>query len=151
MLKINKKVEYALMALKYIADSDQTRLISAREICDEFATPFDTTAKVMQVMNNHGILKSVKGIKGGYSLLRPLHDISYMELVMMIEGKEELGKACISTKGKCELFDKCNIISPVEQLNQKLNSYLMTLSLEELLNGTKFTNPQIKNIQEINP
>jgi Rrf2 family protein len=150
MLKINKKVEYALMALKYIADSSEQRLISAREICDEFHTPFDTTAKVMQVMNNHGILKSVKGIKGGYTLLRPLREISYMELVQMIEGKDELGKACFSVKGKCELFEKCNIVTPVEQLNQKLNVYLMTLSLEELLNGTKFTTPQFKITEELN-
>lgn len=150
MLKINKKVEYALMALKYIADSSEQRLISAREICDEFHTPFDTTAKVMQVMNNHGILKSVKGIKGGYTLLRPLHEISYMELVQMIEGKDELGKACFSVKGKCELFEKCNIVTPVEQLNQKLNLYLMTLSLEELLNGTKFTTPKLSINEELN-
>jgi DNA-binding IscR family transcriptional regulator len=62
-----------------------------------------------------------------------------MELVMMIEGKEEVGKACISNKGKCELFDKCNIVTPVEQLNKKLNLYLETLTLAELLNGTSFT------------
>ncbi len=148
MLKINKKVEYALMALKYISDKEETRLVSAREICDEFQTPFDTTAKVMQVMNNHGVLKSVKGIKGGYSLLRPLEKISYMELVQMIEGKDELGKACFSVKGKCELFEKCNIVTPVEQLNQKLNSYLMTLTLNELLNGTKFTTNVKTNIEE---
>ena len=71
MLKINKKVEYALMALKFMADKTHSAipnnqdnevviLTSAREICDEFNTPFDTTAKVMQLMNNHDILKSVK-------------------------------------------------------------------------------------------
>lgn len=131
------------MALKYLSDqsnkAESDGLISAREICDEFNTPFDTTAKVMQTMNNHGLLKSVKGIKGGYSLLKPLDQISYMELVMMIEGKDEIGKACVSTKGRCELFEKCNIVTPVEQLNKKLNIYLETLTLAELLNGTSFS------------
>jgi Rrf2 family protein len=140
MLKINKKVEYALMALKYIAENNSDRLISAREICDEFKVPFDTTAKVMQVMNNHGILKSVKGIKGGYTLSKSLNDITYMDLVRYIEGKSEMGRLCVTSKGQCELFSKCNIVTPVEQLNKKLNAYLETLSLSELLN-TKSMNP----------
>jgi Rrf2 family protein len=151
MLKINKKVEYALMALKYMSDHRDLELISAREICDSFTIPFDTTAKVMQTMNNHGILKSVKGIKGGYSLLKPLHEISYMDLVRVVEAKEDIGKTCMSKKGRCELYSKCNIISPVEQLNLKLNIYLETLSLAELLLGTNFNaNTKELPLQEAN-
>jgi Rrf2 family protein len=140
MLKINKKVEYALMALKFMADKfDHAPLVSAREICDEFQTPFDTTAKVMQVMNSHDILKSVKGIKGGYSLNKSLTAITYMELVRMIEGREELGRVCTNHKGTCELLGKCNISTPVENLNKKLNGFLENLTLAELLQGTEFT------------
>jgi Rrf2 family protein len=139
MLKINKKVEYALMALKFMADkTNQAPLVSAREICDEFQTPFDTTAKVMQVMNSHDILKSVKGIKGGYSLNKSLSTITYMELVRMIEGKEEIGRVCTNHKGTCELLGKCNISTPVENLNKKLNGFLENLTLAELLQGTEF-------------
>ena len=146
MLKINKKVEYALMALKFMADkADQAPLVSAREICDEFDTPFDTTAKVMQVMNGHDILKSVKGIKGGYSLNRALSTVTYMELVRIIEGKEELGRVCTNHKGTCELLGKCNISTPVENLNKKLNGFLENLTLAELLQGTEFT--KNKNVE----
>ncbi len=139
MLKINKKVEYALMALKFMADKkDALPLTSAREICDYFKTPFDTTAKVMQMMNNHDILKSVKGIKGGYSLNRSLDDITYSELASLIEGKPEMGRVCVTTKGTCELLEKCNIATPVELLNRKLNAFLETLTLKELLQGSNF-------------
>lgn len=139
MLKINKKVEYALMALKFMADkNDQATLVSAREICDAFQTPFDTTAKVMQVMNSHDILKSVKGIKGGYFLNKNLGEITYMELVQMIEGREELGRVCSNHKGTCDFIVKCNISTPVENLNRKLNAFLENLTLAELLQGTEF-------------
>ncbi len=142
MLKINKKVEYALMALKHLSEmqskDSELMLISARDICDQFGTPFDTTAKVLQIMNNHEILKSQKGIKGGYTLNKNLKQIIYMQLVRAIEGKEEMGRVCSSTKGVCELYDKCNIVTPVEQLNKKLNQYLETLTIHELLLGTEF-------------
>lgn len=138
MLKINKKVEYALMGLKYMSEFTPGQLISAREICDNFNIPFDTVAKVMQQLNNHDILKSVKGIKGGYILSKTLDEISYMDLVRLVEGKSETGSKCISEKGTCELYKTCNIITPVEKLNKKLNLYLETLTLNELLSGTEF-------------
>ena len=147
MLMINKKVEYALMALKFMADhNDSTPLVSAREICDAFETPFDTTAKVMQVMNNHDILKSVKGIKGGYSLNKNLSEVTYMELVQMIEGREEIGRVCSNHKGTCDLIGKCNISTPVENLNRKLNTFLENLTLAELLQGTEFNRPKILEV-----
>jgi Rrf2 family protein len=142
MLKINKKVEYALIALKFMADKKDT-LVSAREICDHFHTPFDTTAKVMQLMNTHEILKSVKGIKGGYTLNRELDAITYAELVAKIEGKTEIGRVCVSSKGTCDLIGTCNIVTPVELLNRKLNSFLESLTLKELLQGSDFNPPKI--------
>ena len=151
VLKINKKVEYALMALKFMSDktnqslnSVETGLTSAREICDELNIPFDTTAKVMQIMNNQEILKSVKGIKGGYSLNKSLTEISYMQLVRLIEGKPDTGRVCVTEKGTCELFSKCNIVTPVEQLGKKLNAFLETLTIDDLLNGSEFKNNQNK-------
>ncbi len=157
MLKINKKVEYALMALKHLQmhqkDPNPNATISAREICDNYGAPFDTMAKVMQVMNSHDILKSVKGIKGGYLLNKNLDEVTYMQLVRMIEGKEELGRVCQSTKGLCELYGKCNIVTPVEHLNKKITGFLETLTVKELLSGTEFNhhhdfNLPAKNVQK---
>jgi Rrf2 family protein len=132
VLKINKKVEYAMMVLKFLARKQENDLVTVRDVCETFSTPFDSTAKVMQKLNSADILNSVKGIKGGYSLNIKLGDLSYMELVKIIEG-EQIGRICESTKGKCENFDFCNIISPVENLNHQVYNFLDALNLEELL------------------
>tara|TARA_B100001971_G_scaffold111191_1_gene102083 strand:+ start:23972 stop:24448 length:477 start_codon:yes stop_codon:yes gene_type:complete len=136
MLKINKKVEYALMVLKYIVDkkaektnSNET-LTTAREVCEKFNIPFDTTAKVMQVMNTAGILDSTKGVKGGYFLKADLNNISYLELSELIEGKK-FAMDCV--KMKCSLIDTCNITTPVNRLNQYLTLFFQDLSLKDLL------------------
>lgn len=143
MLKINKKIEYALMALKYMSQKSDHELTSAREVCDTFGTPFDTTAKVMQALNSAGILSSVKGIKGGYGLERSLQQISYMELVELIEGKRP-ENLCMNAKGLCVLHEKCNIVTPIDQLNSLLSRYLDTLTLDELFNGN-LTVPVLKD------
>lgn len=149
MIKINKKVEYALIALKYIASqksqSGEEKLVSAREICDRFKTPFDTTAKVLQIMNNNGILNSTKGIKGGYSLSQSLGNITFSQLNRMIEQKESAQKFCANSKGMCDLYSICNIVTPLEALNNKINQYLEELTLEDLLMENEQFVPQTEN------
>jgi len=137
MIKINKKVEYALMVLKHIHDKTSTitspttpELTTAREVCKQYNIPFDTTAKVMQIMNNASILDSTKGVKGGYFLKSKLADINFLDFTELIEGKE-IGMDCV--KMKCSLLETCNITEPVKRLNQYLNLYFKELTLEDLL------------------
>ena len=137
MLKITKKVEYALISLKFIwEEKSRGELTTAREICSKFNTPFDTTSKVMQAMNNAKILHSEKGIKGGYALSRDLSDISYLELVSIVDPKNDDEDFCQSHKGLCELYSTCNIVAPIDKLNTTLNNYLKNLTIAELFNLT---------------
>ena len=147
MVKINKKVEYALMVLKHISDKDQHDLTSAREVCDKFNIPFDTTAKVMQQMNNAGILHSTKGVKGGYGLDLNLEKINYLQLAELVEGKK-ITLNCESNQ--CSLIDTCNITTPIKKLNEYLMYFFQGLTIKELLLEknispldaiTKVTNP----------
>ena len=135
MLKITKKVEYALISLKFIWEKkSREELTTAREVCSKFNTPFDTTSKVMQAMNNAKILHSEKGMKGGYALSKNLSDISYLELVGIVDPKNNEQDFCQNHKGLCELYSSCNIIAPIDKLNTTLNNYLKNLTIEELFN-----------------
>jgi len=129
MIKINKKVEYALMSLKLAKEQPQ-EIFTARTVCDRFGAPFDTVARVLQIMNHHGLLQSYKGVKGGYTLSRSLQTVSYKDLVEMIEGKTFMMDC---HDGPCEFFKSCNITQPIKRLNDYLLTIFSSLSLEELL------------------
>ena len=136
MIKMNRKLEYALMVLKLMKEKDQNELTTAREVCDRFLTPFDTTSKVMQLMNSAKILQSHKGVKGGYTLARNLSSVSYLELSELIEGKSfmmDCHDRSAGSSGPCELYHTCNISQPVKRLNDYLLSIFQSLSLNELL------------------
>jgi Rrf2 family protein len=130
MIKINKKVEYAMIALKHISQINQEHVTTAREICDIYSTPFDTMSKVMQILGKHQILKSTQGLKGGYQLSRPLADINYLELVEIIEGTTA-AKDCIAQN--CHLISTCNITKPILRLNEELEGFLKNLNMKRLL------------------
>jgi Rrf2 family protein len=129
MIKINRKIEYALMVLHFMKDRAGA-LTTAREICDEFNTPFDTTAKVMQLMNSAGILHSQKGVKGGYTLAKDLSEVTYLELAELIEGRAFMMDC---HEGPCELIHTCNISQPIKRLNDYLITIFKSLTVHELL------------------
>lgn len=118
------------MVLKLMKEKPAIELTTAREVCDRYETPFDTTAKVMQQMNGAGILHSHKGVKGGYTLARDLSSVSYIELVELIEGKSFMMDC---HEGPCDLIHKCNISQPIKRLNDYLINIFTTLTLNELL------------------
>lgn len=136
MIKINRKVEYALMVLKLMKSKAPDELTTAREVCDLYHTPFDTTSKVMQLMNTSGILQSQKGVKGGYTLAHDLTNISYVDLVQLIEGKSFMMDCHDRGDGSgvpCEFHKNCNIAQPIKRLNDYIINIFSTLTLNELL------------------
>ncbi len=132
MNRLNRKVEYALMGLKIMAQKRPGELTSAKEIVDATGSPFDATARVLQQMAQRKILRSEQGAHGGYVVIRDLSKVSLYELMEMILGPMAVAK-CISTEAACELRSSCNIVSPVSVLNRKVVEFYQGLTVGELL------------------
>ncbi|WP_413585995.1 RrF2 family transcriptional regulator [Bdellovibrio sp. HCB274] len=133
MNKINRKLEYALMALKYMSQKIPGELTSAKEVSDAFNTPFDATARVMQQMaQKGGFLRAEYGANGGYQITKDLAKVSIHDLVEVIEGPTALVK-CLHKEAPCEIQGTCNIVSPITTLNNKLTDFYKSVSLKDLL------------------
>lgn len=132
MNKMNRKLEYSLMALKHMSQKMPGELTTAKEVSEAYHAPFDATARVMQMMAQRGVLKSEQGATGGYQITRDLSKISLQELLSIIQGPTKIAK-CIHKGELCEMESNCNIISPIFNLNQKLNEFYKNLTLRELL------------------
>ncbi len=132
MNKMNKKMEYALMALKHISAKAETELTSAKEVSDQMHIPFEVTARVLQALSSRGLLKAEYGASGGYLLARSLNDVSIHDLSEMLEGHLALTK-CLGNDDPCEISETCNITSPISNLNKKVQEFYRSVSLSEVL------------------
>ena len=95
-------------------------------------------------MNNKKILGSSQGVKGGYKLERSLEDITYLELLEIIEQKC-FDKNC--SEINCSLIESCNITGPIQKLNQQLISFFKSITLNSLLTSED-ENIQIQNLDQ---
>ncbi len=118
MLKLSKKVDYALIALMHLAQQDEGAS-SAREVATIYGMPQDLLAKVLQKLARSGLVGSRQGMKGGYSLARPAEAITVARVIEVVEGQPALTQ-CLTDLGACEQFDTCNIKSPLQRLNDEV-------------------------------
>jgi Rrf2 family transcriptional regulator, nitric oxide-sensitive transcriptional repressor len=134
MNKLNRKLEYSLMALKHMSLKNPGDLTTAKEVSESYQAPFDATARVMQMMAGHGLLKSEQGALGGYQITQDLSKLNLHELIEVIQGPTKIAK-CLQhgDAGGCEIKKSCNIISPVVALNQRLTDFYKSVSVRELL------------------
>ncbi|MCX7977368.1 MAG: Rrf2 family transcriptional regulator [Bdellovibrionaceae bacterium] len=132
MNRINRKLEYALMALRYMSRKIPGQLTTAKEVTDALRTPFDATSRVMQIMAQRGILRSEQGAMGGYMIIRDLAKVSLLELIECIEGRPSVAR-CVSDEDSCEIRPSCNIVAPVIALNQRIQNFYASITLKELL------------------
>ncbi len=122
MLKLSKKVDYALMALMHLAQQDGS--CSTREMAAGYGMPQELLAKVLQKLAREGLVASHQGTKGGYQLRRAAEAITVVQVIEIIEGPLSLTQ-CLTDVGACDQFDTCNIKSPLQRLNDHV---LLTLS-----------------------
>ena len=81
MLKINKSIEYALIAIKHIKSNNSNKLFSSRDISDLYNIPYELLSKILQRLCKLGYLQSVKGPNGGYLLKKSLNKISLIKFI----------------------------------------------------------------------
>lgn len=135
MLRLSKKAEYALMALKDLALRPVSEAASAREIAERYGIPVELMAKVLQRLVRQDLLASHHGTRGGYHLARSAERISVAHVIEAIDGPIMV-TACTTIDDECEQFATCNIRDPLwrikDQIVQALNSYsLQALAADE--------------------
>ncbi len=138
MIRLNRTTEYGLIALRHMSRKqvESAGVTSAREIADSYGLPFEITAKTLQRLKDTGLIRSAQGARGGYTLERPLGDVSLAEFLSLMEGPQSV-VACQPTLGKpCEYHVKCEIKGVMDHLNARVFNFLAGIRLDELDGGS---------------
>jgi Rrf2 family protein len=131
MLRLSKKADYALIAMKHLATRDDRGSSSAREIAEQYDVPLELMAKVLQRLVRRGLLVSHQGTHGGYELSRAPALISVADVIQAIEGPVAV-TACTAEEGQCEQFSKCNVRDPLFKLRDRILVALAECTIAEL-------------------
>lgn len=131
MLRLSKKADYALMAMKHLAIRPDAPSASAREIAEQYDIPIELMAKVLQQLARRGLLTSHQGTRGGYRLARSSGSISVADIIQAIDGPLTV-TACSTEAENCGQYSKCSVRDPLWRIKDRILSALATCSLQEI-------------------
>jgi len=135
MLKLTKKADYGLIALKHLAESATREGLniacSTKEIADAYNIPQEALAKILQRLAKAGMLASHHGINGGYALAREPRFITAFEVIKAIDGPQFL-TSCSTHKGECHQSSKCNVKEPLRKVNDSIHAVLTKISIADM-------------------
>ena len=131
MLRLSKKADYALIAMKHLATRPDGASASAREIAEQYDIPVELLAKVLQQLTRHNLVTSHQGTRGGYRLARPVPAISVADIIQAIDGPLTV-TACSTEDENCGQYAKCSVRDPLWKIKDRIVSALTTCSLQEI-------------------
>lgn len=131
MLRLNKKIEYGVIALLYLSNKED-RAASVREMASQCGISETLLSKIMQSMKNRGFVVASHGNQGGYRLNREISQINLLELTHLLAGPVQVAECLDPKGGDCPIKENCAIASPMHLLNTKIMKLFEQTSLETL-------------------
>jgi Rrf2 family protein len=129
MLKLTKKADYGLIALRHLATT--RRGASAKDMAEAYRIPLPLLSKVLQQLVRASLLVSEQGTNGGYRLARDPHDISALEVIRTIDGPIILTQ-CFTEHAECDQSEHCPVREPLRKVHEGILRLLSSISISDM-------------------
>jgi Rrf2 family protein len=130
-LKLTKRGDYALRAMIAIASKNHTELRQARQIAAEMQLPYKNLTIILAGLVRDGLLNASAGPKGGYSLARPVTDITLLDIIQAAEGPVTIDH-CVLRDGPCDWENTCPVHDTWTHAQDAITQHLTRTTLADL-------------------
>lgn len=130
---ITRASEYAILSL--IVLSKATAPLDSETLSNNLTISKSFLAKILQSLAKKNILKSYKGVNGGFVLERSPKEISLLDIMSCVEGKAPAVFDCAASTKDCpsDKADFCSLWPFLNKLQGKIDSFLAELTLADIL------------------
>jgi Rrf2 family protein len=136
MLRLTKKADYSLIALRHFAarrlESGVDASASAKEVADRCGIPLPLLSKLLQKLGKSGFLTAAQGTNGGYRLARDPRLISTLEVIRAIDGPIVLAN-CFTAEAACGHSSQCTVKRPLRRIHDGILRLLEGVSIQDML------------------
>jgi Rrf2 family protein len=131
MLKLTKKADYGLIAVRHLAAHADLGACSAKDLAEMYSLPQEALAKLLQKLTKAGLLQSQQGTNGGYTLARDARHISALDVIRALEGPLFM-TSCTTAKGSCEQTSRCTVREPLRKVSKSIEEVLGRLTIADM-------------------
>jgi Rrf2 family protein len=108
VLQISRKIDYGLRAMIHLSGLPAGKIVPLQDLATTLHIPREFLAKILKVLTARGLVRSARGVHGGYQLARPPAAISFLEVIEAVEGPVQLN-VCLDHKDRCDVSEGCTM------------------------------------------
>jgi len=132
-MQFTKAEEYGILGVIYLAEKDINNITPLSEISEAQDIPEKFLAKIFQSLSKTGIIRSHRGVRGGFSLAKDASDIGILEILQAIQGPYNLMK-CTNNRSVCDKDGFCSLRELLILAEKQLLSVFGNYTLKDLKN-----------------
>ncbi len=148
-LQFSKSTDYALHALIHLGHSERCNNVGIKELSGALDVSESYLSKIMSKLRQDGIVRAMPGVNGGYELARPADQITFLDVIQVIEGRQQLFKCLNSSSRQHRLLaedgtaqrdqkrprkNECLVEKVMNGAEQHLHQYLQEHTIQSVLN-----------------
>jgi len=130
-MQLTRSGEYALRGLIFLAKQPADRLALVSEISKVQNIPKTYLAKIFQRLSKVGLLRSIRGLNGGFALARPAQKITMREVIEALEGPIALNR-CLLREGECNEEKGCSLHQVLGEAQERLLDIFNRTTMQDL-------------------
>ncbi|MBE9915133.1 Rrf2 family transcriptional regulator [Paenibacillus donghaensis] len=149
-MQFSKSTDYALHALIHLAHSEHRQNVGIKELSAALGVSESYLSKIMSKLRQDGIVRAVPGVNGGYELARPAEQITFLDVIQVIEGRQQLFECsnlnsqqhrmlaeekAAQTDRDCHGQSECLVKRVMDGAEQHLYQYLREHTIQSVLNA----------------
>lgn len=128
---LSNACDYGIRAALYVATQTNRPFVPIREISQNLSISFHFLTKILQTLNQHGIMTSFRGPKGGVALARKPEQIFLIDIVQAIDGSD-LFKKCLLGLNECGDDHPCPLHDQWAAIRGEIQKLFEQTSLKEI-------------------
>lgn len=134
-MQITRETDYAVRCVQYLCKNPgEIKMVD--EISEEMRIPKSFLAKILQKLTKAKIVKSFRGAKGGFMLLKKPKDINLWDVINITEGPVAVN-ICAVDKRACGFTKNCSVHPIWVDLRNELENRLKSINFETLSRNGK--------------
>ena len=135
MKLITRDTDYAIRSICYIA-GQKNSVVCVSSLVKDLKIPKPFLRKILQILQAKGILKSYKGLGGGFKLALPLNKIFLVDLIRIFKGSFKLNE-CIFKNKSCPNIITCVLKKKLGAIEKYVVAQLSSITMASLVGEYK--------------
>ena len=144
-MKLSTRTRYAVRAMIELAKHDTNRPLQLKIIAEKQEISIKYLEQLMAVLKSAGLIKSIRGSKGGYVLSKAPNQIALNDILHCVEGPISTVE-CVEDGTRCSRAADCAAREVWKRVEQAIENVLQSITLQDVANmatGTKQSDYQI--------